>query len=714
MIRTLIVVCVMALLAPAVVRGQTLAQSVPDDAIIYVGWAGTESYGDDYAASHLKALIDASQLRQLQTDFLPKLLQKLGRENEEFAPVAEVINAVSQSMWKNPTAIYFGGADVTNIERPIPRLALLIQAGAQAPQLVQRVNTSIARLDDLPFPVVAAEKDGVFIAVMGQLPEGAGSLAQSEAFTSTMARLAERPVVSAYINVEAALAFVDRLTEANGDDNLKTWRTIRDGLNLAGFRRIGYTGSFTGPDWSDRFFIEAPTPRRGLPALLDTQPLGAEALASIPKDATIAMALRFDLSRLLREVREAMRKIDTQAADKLEEALITASDATDVDIEVDVIDALGDQWTAYAAPSVGGEGVLGSAMINRLDDPARIDNALWQLSQRANEAMAENTGGDVNIAIKQTEVDGLRISYLSVPAFAPSWAVRDGYLYFGLYPQVVAAAANHVQGSAPGLAHNERYQDLRRRLNAPEGAAINFIDTEARVPALYGSFLMQMRVYLGMADMWGVQSPPMFLPPVHVVMQHLSPAGSAHWSDEHGLHIHQIQPFPGAHDLATSDFAWLSASQSTSALLPALGRSREAANRVKCASNIRQIGQGIALYGAENRGKYPADLGEILRTQDLGIEVFTCPSSNVDVPGHLRNAPADQQAAWVNANSSFVYVGAGRNMRDAGNVDAVILYEHDHNHAHEGMNILFGDGRVRFVGMAEAQQLIQKAGQPKN
>jgi prepilin-type N-terminal cleavage/methylation domain-containing protein/prepilin-type processing-associated H-X9-DG protein len=42
-----------------------------------------------------------------------------------------------------------------------------------------------------------------------------------------------------------------------------------------------------------------------------------------------------------------------------------------------------------------------------------------------------------------------------------------------------------------------------------------------------------------------------------------------------------------------------------SILLPSLNRARETANRVKCASNLRQIGQAILLYTNENRGIYP-------------------------------------------------------------------------------------------------------------
>jgi prepilin-type N-terminal cleavage/methylation domain-containing protein/prepilin-type processing-associated H-X9-DG protein len=107
-----------------------------------------------------------------------------------------------------------------------------------------------------------------------------------------------------------------------------------------------------------------------------------------------------------------------------------------------------------------------------------------------------------------------------------------------------------------------------------------------------------------------------------------------------------------------------------SILLPSLNRARETANRVKCASNLRQIGQAILLYANENKGAYPrtyynsvaapgsctwgtnfagsaqppdpfqsggptandvtAALYLLLRTEEITAEVFTCPSSNAE------------------------------------------------------------------------------------
>jgi len=62
-------------------------------------------------------------------------------------------------------------------------------------------------------------------------------------------------------------------------------------------------------------------------------------------------------------------------------------------------------------------------------------------------------------------------------------------------------------------------------------------------------------------------------------------------------------------------------------LLPSLGRAREQANRVKCASNLRQIGQAAMMYANEHAGQLPPDLLTLFQDQDLTSEVFVCPSS---------------------------------------------------------------------------------------
>ena len=113
-----------------------------------------------------------------------------------------------------------------------------------------------------------------------------------------------------------------------------------------------------------------------------------------------------------------------------------------------------------------------------------------------------------------------------------------------------------------------------------------------------------------------------------------------------------------------------------SILLPSLSKARETANRVKCGSNLRQLGQAMQLYANENNGNYPrtyynsakptpvivSNLGSkfpepfdatankigdnnigaaaylLLRTQDMTSAVYICPSSNAEADGYTANA----------------------------------------------------------------------------
>jgi prepilin-type N-terminal cleavage/methylation domain-containing protein/prepilin-type processing-associated H-X9-DG protein len=130
-----------------------------------------------------------------------------------------------------------------------------------------------------------------------------------------------------------------------------------------------------------------------------------------------------------------------------------------------------------------------------------------------------------------------------------------------------------------------------------------------------------------------------------------------------------------------------------SILLPSLNRARETANRVKCASNLRQIGQAILLYSNDSKGPYPrgiyvvnsapSDSGRsaggsgtasitdpfsssaagapnginnvpealflLMRTEDITAGVFVCPSSN---------ATADNYGGGSNVVTNFINFGS--------------------------------------------------------
>jgi prepilin-type processing-associated H-X9-DG protein len=135
-------------------------------------------------------------------------------------------------------------------------------------------------------------------------------------------------------------------------------------------------------------------------------------------------------------------------------------------------------------------------------------------------------------------------------------------------------------------------------------------------------------------------------------------------------------------------------------ILPAaVLRGLEGAHRVKCASNLRQIGQAIILYANENRGALPPRLEEVLMTQDITPEVMICPSSS-ETPvagGYTQQKSLNLQPG---GHLSYVYLPSrGFNAaayRIAGADRLVLVYE-PLSHHKVGFNALFADGHVEFI-----------------
>ena len=214
-----------------------------------------------------------------------------------------------------------------------------------------------------------------------------------------------------------------------------------------------------------------------------------------------------------------------------------------------------------------------------------------------------------------------------------------------------------------------------------------------------------------------------------------------------------------------------------SILLPSLNKARETANRAKCASNLHQIGLAILLYQQDNQQLYPrtiqtpdtapiptwgstrdttpqssadpflpgatsandvsASLFLLLRNEQIGSEVFICPSSAAEKWDFGGGANTAQN--WVNWNAqagviknlSYSYqnpfasttsvtygwnlrnpdstyaiasdINPGRTVPNGTNNPATVLTNSPNsvmrqgnstNHDQDGQNVLFGDGHA--------------------
>ena len=695
---------------------QPLADRVPADALVYVGWSGAANLGPSYDRSHLKAVLDASDFPKLFTDFLPRLSQRLGQENATSGEAASMIAAIGARFWRHPSAFYFGGLDYTNPRDPQPRIAILCDAGDEAAALTKDLQTAIDHAGKTPTPVrLSVEGQLVVITVGTAVPvpivKGRPSLQGDATFIDVMGQLHQKPVAAIYVNTAGVVKAIDA-APARGKRSMREhgqWVKVRDALGLASARGAGWTGAFEGQNWSSKVFLAAPSPRVGVFTLFDAKPVSDDTLKLIPATATMAGAGTLDLAKTLGDVRSTAGKVDPTAPAEIDKGLDRFRTMTGLDLQKDVLEPLGDQWAFYSSPQVAGTFSLATCVVNKLRDPAKAESSLQQLSRAASNAMASVGAPEAaNLSFRDTTVGDLKIHYLALPIIRPSWAIRNGVLYVAAYPQVIASAARYNPASDKSILDNESFAALRKQLGQNKATSVRFTDLPKTAPAVYPMWLF-MSGYTGFLDIFVGPSPAMMLPPLDQLIANLGPAGSASWVDDAGWHMNGVSPFPGASALGTDPTISAMPPVMLSILLPSLNRARETANRVNCASNERQIGQAILLYANENKGKYPPDLGTLIKTEDITVDAFTCPSSDNNVPAEVKSGSKDVQATWANANSSYIYVGQGMNFNAP--ADSVLLYEKNDDHDEDGMNFLYGDGHVEWQAMEVAQQLIKNAGQ---
>ena len=138
-----IVAVLVVLVMPLAAGAQPLSDKVPADAMLYFGWQGSEGMPSSYQNSHLKALLDSSNIPQVFSQMVPRLIQRVSLEDREAAEHLKNVIAIGGPLWRRPWAIYFGGVDFAAAAGPQPRFALLCDAGPEAQSLLDQ----LAKLD---------------------------------------------------------------------------------------------------------------------------------------------------------------------------------------------------------------------------------------------------------------------------------------------------------------------------------------------------------------------------------------------------------------------------------------------------------------------------------------------------------------------------------------------------------------------------------------
>ena len=554
--RWQVILAVVVLGIPAVGRAQALAERVPGDAVLYVGWQGSEGMGAGFEKSHLKAVLDSSNLPQVFNDMVPRVIARVGQENPQVGQLLQLASGLGAPMWRHPTAFYFGGVDFKAAGGPRPKAALMCNAGKEAEGLLKQIDAVAMQLAGSPFPVRTFRQGDLVVISVGYEAEAGAVVAPGEVakslvgnvqFKQAVGQVNKEPVVIGYVDVEGLLKQVGQGVELQGGaDGAANHAKVVGALGVEGLKRIVWTGGFDGADWATQCFVAAPGPRSGLLTTIDNKPVSDEMLKAIPKTAAWMMIGRFDLGKFASELRTAAGKVDPQAQQGFDMAMGVAQMALVMNVQKDLFEPLGDQWALYSDPGSAGRGFVGVTLVNRLNKPDEAQRALGKL-----ELFIDNTVNGqlarqkMRVSFEQTKVGDTNIHYVQLPLVAPSWAIKNGNLYAALYPQTVAAAT--AQGAGSGsILDNGEFVALRKRLGGEKATGMSYTDLPRSVEQGYQLWLMGSQLAVGMADLFGIKTPPMVIPPLPKLKEHLSPAASFSWTDDAGWHMKSLSPFPGA------------------------------------------------------------------------------------------------------------------------------------------------------------------------
>jgi prepilin-type processing-associated H-X9-DG protein len=692
------------LVTTSALPAQPLADKLPEGTVLYVGWRGGQNVPPGYAESHLKAVLAQSNLDRVFTQMLPNAIRRIAREEPDAEVPLRTAYELMTVAWNKPTAIALVGMDYENYDTPMLKAMIATQAGADAPKLGARIAELLGQIEDEDVPVASAVVGDTVVLTIGYTDAAAAltpakSLASSAAFKGAIGKVHADPVMIFYADVERLIAEIDTAVARSGEDDaegspIDYYRRIRDASGLKGLERIVATSAFESRQFATRMFVEAPAPRTGLLAVAEGKPLDPAILKIVPRSATFVATARFDAAKLVGVLRQVATEVDPQAGQLFDQGIGAATIAVGRNVETDLLEPLGEHWIAYASPEIAGKSVFGYVLANKLDDPEKAKQGLSMfsifLSNTVNTLLRQNQA-PVQINGRSVMFGNTRVYYVAVPLLSPAWAIEGDYAYFGFFPQTVAGAVRVAAKNGPAITDNPAFKQVMEQLGNRTPDSLMFTDLPAVAPDGYANLLAISRLVLGVGDLFGVASPEPVVPPYDVFAANLTPIGAISWTDESGFHTHVIEPFPASSLLQITGVESLlqSGPLMASILLPSLNRARETADRVKSASNLRQIGMVAILHANENRNQFPQDLATAAKAYDVIPAVFDSPLG--DSPG------GDYVYLWFQGMSSTI------------DAEVVVAFDAAALDDGEGTNVLFGDGHVEWLTPAGFDRALERS-----